>query len=130
MIRLRQRSAHDFVIYQQHDRRQQFVPIASLTLLNQPRELFDGPSVEVLALLPANADPSELKMRTRQGIDGVHNGWTAPAQGQDELLERVPILLAKHNEMGEDVAEMVDKGAAVLARRELSKRWVTKLEMW
>lgn len=86
--------------------------------------------MEVLALLIADADAPELEVGAREGVDGVHDGGAPAAEGQDELLERVAVLLAEDDEVGEDVAEVVDQGAAGAAGGEFGEGRVAELEMW
>lgn len=95
--------------------------------LNEPGQLLNCLAMENVTFL-AWIYTAKLEMSASQRIDGIHDGGTSVAERKDKLLEGVAILFSKDDEMGENVAEMIDKEATVLPTGEFSKGGRTEFE--
>jgi hypothetical protein len=60
-----------------------------------------------------------FEVGARQSINGVGDRLALVAQGENKLLERVTALLAEHDQMRQNIAEVIHKSAAVGTTREL-----------
>lgn len=87
-------------------------------MLNQLRNTPDSHVVEVQGLLCV-LNASVLQVSTGERKDRICDRRAPSGQGQDELLEGVAGLFAENDEMGQDVAEMVEECASVLPIRKL-----------
>ena len=62
-----------------------------------------------------------LEMGARNSVDRIEEGRALLSQGQNQLPEWIPRILLEHNQMAENIAEVIQQTSARISRRELTE---------
>ena len=62
-----------------------------------------------------------LEVGARNSVDRIEEGRALLRQGQNQLAEWIPRILLEHNQMAENIAEVIQQTSARFSRRELTE---------